>query len=214
MNFGEIAQDAPTTLTSEQKKKLYAQLNAKEQEDWQAYQDSLWLTLCPSQYSQPLNYSKITPNNHAKVKAIVEWKDYPRGLFIIGPTGRAKTRAVWAALKPRWYGGSSIVIASSFRVAQDAVKAVTDHDNGHKIIPRYVNADVLFLDDIGKRLTASASQFLFEVIERRTSNDKPIIATSNENYKTLAEKIDDGSGTMSEPIIRRLEEFTELVVLP
>jgi DNA replication protein DnaC len=214
MTYQDISKDAPTTLTQAEKNKLYAQLNAKEREDWQEYQDSIWLTLCPSQYNKPLDYSKISANNHAQVKAVIAWQNFPKGLFIIGPTGRAKTRACWAALKPRWYAGAKIHFASSFQVAQDAVKAMTDHERGQKIVPRYVNADILFLDDLGKRLTPSASQFLFEVIERRTNNDKPIIATSNEDFKTLAEKIDDGSGTMSEPVIRRFEEFCDLVVMP
>jgi DNA replication protein DnaC len=99
-------------------------------------------------------------------------------------------------------------------LAQHATKALTDHENGEKVIGPYVNSDILFLDDMGKRQTPALTQFFFEIIERRTSNGKPIIATSNEDYRTLAEKIDDGSGTVSEPIIRRLEEFCDLVVLP
>jgi DNA replication protein DnaC len=161
-----------------------------------------------------LNYAKLDPSNHAKIIAIAEWQNYPRGLVVVGPTGRGKTRSVWAALRPKWWSGAKIKHVTAFKMAQHATKALTDHENGEKVIGSYVSADVLFLDDLGKRLTPATSQFLFEIVERRTSANKPIIATSNEDYRTLAEKIDDGSGTMSEPIIRRLEEFCDLIVLP
>jgi hypothetical protein len=209
MNFSD-ATNGPV-YPQEQVDQVMAEIRVQDRRRVDYFMDREWLKVCPAGYAQPLDYGKIDPANHGKVRQSVEWVQYPKGLFVVGPTGRAKTRAVWSAMHKHWLNENKIYCRSSFQLSQDAVKALTDHENGSRVMPTYVNPNILFLDDLGKRLTPSASQFLFEVIERRTSQMLPIMVTSNETPATLKEAINDP--TMADPILRRIKEFCDTVVL-
>lgn len=209
----------PESLTSsvvfseEEKARVYEEIKAKHEREYAEHIERTWLDICPRIYNEALDYSKIKPEaNHQKIRSLVSWETYPKGVFVMGPTGRAKTRACWAALKARFLEGKSIRHVSSFQFAQDALRSTQDVDAGAKIMGRYVNADILFLDDVGKRPTPSSFQFLFEILERRMSQDKAVVCTSNDTLATLSEAI--GDMTIADPITRRIREFCDLIILP
>jgi DNA replication protein DnaC len=65
------------------------------------------------------------------------------------------------------------------------------------------------LDDIGKgRLTPTAEELLFDIIDQRTERMKPIIWTSNMNASGLQKAFSDDRAN---PLLRRLSEFTKII---
>lgn len=88
---------------------------------------------------------------------------------------------------------------------------------GHEIAKHYRDEDaedwldsvakkpLLFFDDLGKlKMTERAEVELFGLIDRRCSNELPIIATTNDTGDTLASRMTDNRGPA---LIRRLREF-------
>ncbi len=170
---------------------------------------SRWLAICPSIYAQPLDYGRL--KHRERVREIVEWLNFPRGRFVSGPTGVGKTRSCWAAIHPRWLDGRSVLSRSAFQVSRDALAATNDHEQSRAIVGRYLSPDILFLDDFAKRMTPATAQFVFEIVERRTSAEKALIFTSNETLDSLSDLI--GDGTLAKPLIRRIREFCDVIVL-
>lgn len=75
-------------------------------------------------------------------------------------------------------------------------------DFGHiAIFKKYLDCDILVLDDLGtKKTTDWVGDVIYQIINRRYENQKFTIITSNYSLKELAEKLQD------DRIIRRIEE--------
>jgi DNA replication protein DnaC len=76
-------------------------------------------------------------------------------------------------------------------------------------LQRLYSAPVVFLDDVGKcRLTERGEAELFGLVENRTANGKPIIATTNFVGDSLANTM---RGETGQPLVRRLREFCDCI---
>ncbi|MEI9998773.1 MAG: ATP-binding protein [Verrucomicrobiota bacterium] len=198
-------------FTREQIEAVRAEVAEKDRREREEFDRQRWLAICPAIYDDALDFGKLSPRNHAKIRSIAAWERFPRSLFICGPTGQGKTRVAWAALKRQWQAGKGIMAKSSFQFSNDALAVTTDAERTRGITSRYVSADIVLIDDLGKRLPASAQQWLFEVIERRCSERKAMVITSNETVSSLGASL--GDITMAEPLARRVKEFFEVEVL-
>jgi len=95
--------------------------------------------------------------------------------------------------------------------AVQSSKAMKDPDETEAWIYSMVRQDILFIDDIAKRMTATTAQALFSIVEGRMSWNRPTLMTSNVTMEELRKLMNDES--LSEPTIRRLGECCDVVIL-
>lgn len=161
--------------------------------------------ICPPLYQK----SDVNKLPELQLKKALEWQFNPRGLILLGDTGKGKSRVAWQLLKRilvsdkpeqpmMWFDSTSfgLEIAKHYR-----------HDDVDVWLNSAAAVPILFFDDLGKlKLTERAEVELFGLIERRTASELPIIVTTNDTGDTLAARMSDNRGPA---MIRRLREFCD-----
>jgi len=170
--------------------------------------------------------------NQKLLKACDDWQLGPRGLGLVGKTGLGKTRCMYRMLRrlienlnietddrhperpvlscriPRIEAVNDATLAKLVLTALD----FDDKTGASRQLRDFHSADVLFLDDVGQsKISERVGAELYEIVEYRTSNLKPILFTSNFRGRQLAEKFTDT--TRGDAVVRRLAEFCTIVVV-
>lgn len=168
-----------------------------------------WTTLCPPLY-QDTDPKRLSPT---LVSQVMAWRYGPQGLLLTGETGLGKSRLAWMLLrhlyieegiKPKAFDCVSFGHECSRRFRGDEA-------DGEEWASGIAEARLVFFDDLGKlKLTERAEMELFGVIERRSANKLPIIATTNDTGDTLAARMTENRGPA---MIRRLREFCQVIHL-
>lgn len=168
-----------------------------------------WNEMCPPLYSLT-DRSKLPKRALAAIDA---WTFGPRGMAFAGKSGAGKTRSMLLLLQRiLMETGKSVayVPSSEFshRVSRLASDKMSELD---AYLGELCKVKVLLLDDIGKgRLTDRVESELYHVIEQRTAHLLPILFTANATGNDLKTMM---SADRGEPIIRRLREFCDIVVI-
>ena len=164
----------------------------------------------------PMLYQDTDPNHPgmpepSKLTHMLNWKYGPRGLVVRGKTRRGKTRSVWLLMKKMTLENRSVYALTSNEFATECADA---HGGGYAgaWMIELVEADIVFIDDLGKsKLTERVEASLFELIERRTRDLKPIIFTTN--FTTGNELLATMSTDRGPAIVSRIREFCDSVTL-
>jgi DNA replication protein DnaC len=111
----------------------------------------------------------------------------PGSLFLTGNMGAGKTHTAWQAIRrwhqtwfdvPQWRGLPRIEAWRSTALF-DALRPEAEED-GRRVAARTQTADLLYIDDLA---AAKASDFtrerLFEIIDERYAQDRPVLITSD-----------------------------------
>jgi DNA replication protein DnaC len=160
--------------------------------------------ICPPLY-QKTEVDRLPANQLTKA---LQWQYGPRGLILLGETGKGKSRVAWTLLKRvltedrerdfMWFDSISFghQIALHYR-SEDA----------EVWLDKVAECPILFFDDLGKlKLTERAEVELFGLIERRCASELPLIVTTNDTGDSLAARMTDNRGPA---MIRRLREFCD-----
>lgn len=171
----------------------------------QAKRVSNFNSICPALY-QKTDLARLPKK---QLEKIIGWQYGPKGMILLGETGLGKSRCAWQLIR-------RITVEDSKPVSLKWFDCV---GFGHELSRHYHDEDaedwldslaespLIFFDDLGKlKLTERAEVELFGVIERRCSNELPIIVTTNDTGDTLASRMTDNRGPA---LIRRLREFCE-----
>lgn len=148
-------------------------------------------------------------------KAIREWKYGPIGLGFKGPSGSQKTRASVLLLYSLHKSGRSVFYLKATNLTKNALEAFSD-DKGTKkqaleAMRQATECHVLLLDDIGKgRLSPSAEESLYALLDTRTENMLPTIWTTNADSSQLHDMMSEDRG---DAIMRRLVEFSKIITI-
>jgi hypothetical protein len=148
------------------------------------------------------------------------------GIGIRGASGLCKTRAAYQLLKKAHFSGYRVAATRATTLANIAANqwdnrphiggsvlsdSITIGQNNQKTLQNFSRCEWLFIDDIGKEVsTARNESTLWDILEERTSNHRPTIWTLNMSASDLNKK---GSKDRMTPILRRLTEFSELIIL-
>lgn len=173
-----------------------------------------WNKICPEAFREPFLMSKLPPAvKRGGVQQVLEWEYGWRGLFIIGPTGHGKTRAVFQMLRRMKEQGRTIGVLDGIQFASACTAAFGNDVSLDRWLREMVSYDILFIDDLAKRFTPATQQGLFAVLDRRTSRRKPVIITINISGDALEQMIaEDQRANLAGPIRRRLRDYCEVAV--
>jgi len=136
------------------------------------------------------------------------------GLLVTGNYGAGKTHlaaAIAHELIKQGYQpifGTLITLLGKIKASYgDSCSKETEE----KIINRYINCDLLIIDDLGKeKPTEWVLEKLYYVVNCRYENNKPIIITSNYNDTKLMDRLTVGDNLeTSEAIVSRMYEMCQ-----
>ena len=167
---------------------------------------SAWQKLCPALY-QETDTERLTA---AKLARVMAWQHGRRGLIIHGPSRQGKTRLMWLLLKRLlnderrevvWHDGASF--------GRQCGEAFGD-SRGEEWLQRIVTAEIWFIDDLGQfKLTERVEESLWSVVEHRTRELRPILATTQWVGDELVKRfVEEERG---KAVVNRLREFCESV---
>ena len=140
------------------------------------------------------------------------FKDTQDGLIFRGSVGTGKTHLA-AAIAIHLLNtqipvvfGTATKLLGRIRQTYSEYSVTTERD----IINSLATVDLLVVDDLGKENpTAWVQQTLYEVINTRYENNKPLIVTTNTKMKALADRMPE----VGEAIVSRLLEMCHGVEL-
>lgn len=175
-----------------------------------------WKELCPQLYRITEEHgdtdeSKLMSSN--PIFAEILTRKYGRkGLLMRGDSGKCKTRIMWRLMRRYFDMGRSIraFTAGSFeRACRDAAGKF----HLTEWFEDLAGVDCLFLDDLGKApWSQTTTSTFFDILEARSSTRRPMFVTTNLSGDTLLQQL-KLEKDIGEPMLRRLREFCELVVV-
>jgi hypothetical protein len=178
----------------------------RKQDEWRLRMRLKYEKECP-QIMKETDHSRLPQGPLGKV---LGWKYQPRGMILHGESGTGKTRCVWAKIKQRADEGYGWTYYSSRRLSDLLLKSVFDktHD---RFMSDLTRTPLLFIDDLGKEKVGDKWMTdLFDIVDRRCEEGKPIIITTNYNGDKLEQRILRANPEHDETckaLLRRFKEF-------
>jgi hypothetical protein len=166
-----------------------------------------WSELCPPAYRATEAYRLPSPT---KLERVMRWNYGAKGLALIGPTGRGKSRCAWKLMEREFFAGRSVECLDAKFAMEYAGKMNLGASIAIEWIGGKMNAALLLLDDTlkVKLENSGAETALFAVIEERMANNRPIILTTQDTGETLRSRMSSDRG---EATVRRLRECCEVI---
>ena len=172
---------------------------------WKAQVEAAWRAICPPLYAAT-DPARLPVE---ALDALLGWQWGPMGLLAIGPTGRGKTRAMWLLIHRLLDEGRTVKTFDCAAFGHECGRRFLD-GTGAEWVDGLAKVETVFLDDLGKvPMTERVEAELFALIERRTANMLPILASSNLVGRDFEGKASADRGA---PMVRRLREFCRVVV--
>lgn len=180
-----------------------------------AERDAHWHRICPLEFRTTEEGGRtdlarlLREQRHAD--AIIRHPLDGQGLVARGSSGTGKTRAVWRLLRRYHDAGRYIRAMTSGefdRQARDAGGKFTLTD----WVAKLVEADVLFVDDLGKApWTPATVGLFFDVLDERYKAGRVIVMTTNLSGPKLVAQLRIGQD-IAEPMLRRIRETCRVIV--
>jgi len=173
----------------------------------------LWERLCPPAYRRTdwQNHPELSPvcRNLAKAwtppRGVLE-----NGLGIFGPTGRGKTRCMYAILSRLHFSGWPCLAIEATRFADAALIAAdlrapwADKREARELLRRCQTVSVLFFDDLGKEHSLpSVAKAMHELFENREAYGRVTLWTSERTGDEMAQFL---GANYADGITRRLRD--------
>jgi DNA replication protein DnaC len=170
--------------------------------------ESSWKNLCPPGYRNTI--PEQLPNV-AKFEEVQKWQYGPKGLLVVGPTRRGKTRSVWKLLERLHIEERrKIIVFTPMDLKLRVMSAWQDVETAEDLIYDVHSADVLFFDDLDTvKFTEAVEETIYDAFEFRPTYEKPVIATVNRTGRELATRMNaNGRGAK---IVERMREYCQVV---
>ncbi len=169
------------------------------------------------------NFQPLPEYGHKKLLNEIEeyiYSDdykYGKGLMLIGPPGVGKTHLAVSILKEFFLKRGIAGLFYDTRKLLFDLKATFDgSSSGRKLLEEVVEAPILVLDDLGnERLSDWAKDIIHYIIITRYNELRPIIITSNIDFKTKKKEEDELQLSLEErlgyAIASRLSEMCKII---
>lgn len=139
------------------------------------------------------------------------------GLYITGSKGTGKTHLAAAVANMLLMGGIPVLFVTMIDLlAKIKTTFGTGNANEARLMQLYKNVDLLIIDDMGKELpTPWALSKMYEIINARYEDYKPVIVTSNYTADELVRRLtpNDGDSMTADATVDRILEMTYTVPL-
>jgi hypothetical protein len=170
-----------------------------------------WDENCPALYRDLLAADELPEGIRSPdaLKRVLDWVPQAggRGLIITGESGAGKTTAMWGlarTLEEKQYG---VVLLTAVELQRQLSEAARDI----KGVKHLTHCRVLMVDDLGKeKLTASVAALLWEVVDSRYANRRPMVLTTR--YGGAAFEARFGDNVLGIDIRRRIMESCDRVM--
>ena len=165
----------------------------------------------PSRYAnKTFDSYKVTEDNEQAVK-LGKWfsaKRPARSLYLYGGVGTGKTFLA-SLIAKEFLTAEKTVVFGDVPTFLDAIKRTFDgKGDTQAVIDKYGESDLLILDDLGAgQLTDWSVGILYQIINRRYNDNKPIVVTSNFDMKNLEGRLASKDSYSAARIISRLSEM-------
>lgn len=173
-----------------------------------------WEAECPPEYRETdWKHPRLSPYAD-QIAKVLAWEPQSRGLLITGPTGRGKTRSMWALAKRLAEQCKEVRVwhaADFFAALQAQVKYGNDDARGW--IESLAKRAILVIDDLGQESVIAARSdwaqaWFFRLLDIRLGAGLPLIITTNLTADAIA---GTSKGIRADPLIRRLLDLCEVV---
>lgn len=141
------------------------------------------------------------------------------GLLFTGPKGTGKTHLAAAIANKLMSDGVAVLFVTMIDLL-GKIKATFDAEkttaSEAELMRIYKRVDLLIIDDMGKELpTAWALSKIYEIINARYEDYKPLVITSNYSPEELVRRLTprDGDNTTADATVDRILEMTYTVPL-
>lgn len=131
-------------------------------------------------------------------KLMQEWchSDFNKTIvFLSGQTGVGKTHLARCMANELINLNKVVLLTTSFAMNQDFLKSYASKDLDEKdyILNKYLNAEILFIDDLGTELRQPGItvNYLYMIINERKMNKRPTVITSNLTLADLQDYYDE-----------------------
>lgn len=188
----------------------------EQQAEHQRARREAWEALCPFEFRCTTEGGRTQTQRllgeFPILQQVIDHDLTVHGLIVRGKSGSGKTRATWRLLRRSFDAGKRIRALASGEFDREA------RDAGGKFtltefVDRLIEADVLFIDDLGKApWTPATVGIWFDVLDGRYRHGRPIVVTTNLDGAALVKQLRIGPD-IGEPMLRRMRETTRQIVV-
>lgn len=116
-------------------------------------------------------------------------------IYIGGDTGVGKTHLMSCIANKMINKNKLVTLTTSFAMNQDFTKCycLRNTDDGNEILDKYLDSEVLFIDDLGTELRRQdvTNNFLYLVLNERKMKNRPTVITSNLTLEDVRDYYDE-----------------------
>ena len=133
----------------------------------------------------------VSDYSGAVYEKLTHWNGM-ENLYFTGNTGTGKTRAMYALLKVAIANGFSGLVIDFGQLCRRIRTAFDTKTPEQQLRDKYLNLDVLFLDDLGLKSTASDYEYdvFYDILDGRISNQLSTVISSNKTPEQIATGFD------------------------
>lgn len=122
--------------------------------------------------------------------------DFDKTIILLsGNTGVGKTHLTKCMANELIKRHKLVLLTTSFSMHQDFMKSYSTRDLEEKqqLLSRYLNAEILFIDDLGTELRNPniTISYLYQVLNERRINKRPTVITTNLNLNDIYDYYDE-----------------------
>lgn len=122
--------------------------------------------------------------------------DFDKTIILLsGNTGVGKTHLTKCMANELIKRHKLVLLTTSFSMHQDFMKSYSTRDleEKQKLLSRYLNAEILFIDDLGTELRNPniTISYLYQVLNERRINKRPTVITTNLNLNDIYDYYDE-----------------------
>lgn len=116
-------------------------------------------------------------------------------IFLAGQTGVGKTHLMKCMANELIKRHKLVYLTTSFAMHQDFVKSFATRDLSEKqdLLDKYLNAEILFIDDLGTELRQRdiTVNYLYQILNERKMKKRPTVITSNLSIEDIMDYYDE-----------------------
>lgn len=173
---------------------------------------------CPPAYLESdWNHPGLQPYA-LQIRRVLSWQPSPKGLLLAGPTGRGKTRSLFALYDRLVREGAH---DTRYWHANDWFSRLGEEvrfgkDDAAAWVEAVASRAIVILDDVGQEAVLNAkadwaAAHFFRFLDLRLASSLPLIATTNLGADEIASRFSPGNAVRGDPLVRRLLDLCEVV---